>query len=69
MENSNTENPIGDFTGAIGNGDFGMFPEINENDLQNVFQMEGMEIEQPNGAFEIVPGMTVEVTQDAFIKR
>lgn len=66
MENSNTENPIGDFTGAIGNGDFGMFPEINENDLQNVFQMEGMEIEQPNGAFEIVPGMTVEEMQTMF---
>lgn len=66
MNSSNKENPIGDLTGAFGNLDADKFPEINENDLQNMFQMEGTEIEQPTGAFEIVPGMTVEEMQTMF---
>lgn len=65
MENSNTGNPIGGFTGAIGNLEADKFPEITD-ELQTIFPMEGMEIEQPNGAFEIVPGMTVEEMKTMF---
>lgn len=65
MKNSNEENPIKDITGAIGNLEADKFPEFVE-DQQTIYPFEGIEIEQPNGAFEIIQGMTVEEMKTMF---
>jgi hypothetical protein len=52
-------NAMGDLAKAMGQLPADTFPEINE-EQQIVAGLDAVEIEQPAGAFEIVPGMTVE---------
>lgn len=52
-------NAMGDLVKAMGQLPADKFPEIDE-EQQIVAGLDAVEIEQPAGAFEIVPGMTVE---------
>lgn len=52
-------NAMGDLAKAMGQLPADKFPEIDE-EQQIVAGLDAVEIEQPAGAFEIVPGMTVE---------
>ena len=56
---------MGDLAKAMGQFPADKFPEINEE--QQIFAgLDAVEIEQPAGAFEIVPGMTVEEMKAMF---
>ena len=52
-------NAMGDLAKSMGQLPADKFPEIND-EQQIVPGLDAVEIEQPAGAFEIVPGMTVE---------
>ena len=52
-------NAMGDLAKSMGQLSADKFPEIDE-EQQIVTGLDAVEIEQPAGAFEIVPGMTVE---------
>lgn len=55
----NAGNAVKKLAEAMGQLPADKFPEINE-EQQIIPELQGAEIEQPAGAFEIVPGMTVE---------
>lgn len=52
--------PVKKTVGTTGNIPADKFPEISEEQQQIIPPFEAMELEQQTGAFEIVPGMTVE---------
>lgn len=52
--------PVKKTVGTTGNVPADKFPEISENQKSIMPTFEAMEQEQPTGAYEIVPGMTVE---------
>lgn len=52
--------PVKKTVGTTGNIPADQFPEISEEQQQIIPPFEAMELEQQTGAFEIVPGMTVE---------
>lgn len=52
--------PVKKTVGTTGNIPADQFPEISENQKNIMPTFEAMEQEQQTGAYEIVPGMTVE---------
>ena len=56
---------MGELANAMGQLPADKFPEVNE-EQQIVAGLDAVEIEQPAGAFEIVPGMTVEEMKAMF---
>ena len=59
-------NAMGDLAKSMGQLPADKFPEIDE-EQQIVAGLDAVEIEQPAGAFEIVPGMTVEEMTAMFL--
>lgn len=54
------ENPVQNTVESLGAVPADQFPEITEEQQQIIPPFEAVEVEQPTGIFEILPGMTVE---------
>ena len=54
------ENPVQKTVESLGAVPADQFPEITEEQQQIIPPFEAVEVEQPTGIFEILPGMTVE---------
>lgn len=54
------ENPVQKTVENLGAVPADQFPEITEEQQQIIPPFEAVEVEQPTGIFEILPGMTVE---------
>lgn len=53
-------NPVKEVAGTVGNVAPDMFPEVNEERQTFIPSLVEVQPEQPTGAFEMIPGMTVE---------
>ena len=60
------ESPVKQVAGTVGNLSAEQFPEFTEEQQQIIPPFEVIEPEEQTGAFEIVPGMTVEAMTATF---